>query len=278
MADLATKKRQADQALANPFSQTFVPKKKVVHMHGKTSLSMYPYTTSTMLDHELSLAFNINKTAVQNALALPHGSKLLVMGEKHNCSNLIDVETAQWKASAFEQLKDPSNLTIISYHDHTGTVINDCFDAAGDLKALADGAAADLRPAGIMFAKVRATIDFQELDLTAPEIISTFFLRLGMEDRNITLANGQIRNINTFTGPSGWLALDEEPFQELVYNHEASVEAPFDLTPPSFSSPSAVPDTDMKVLQISNAVIKASYPTHTPTNFWGVDSTGVLGC
>jgi hypothetical protein len=170
-----------------------------------------------MLDHELSLAFNINKTAVQNALALPHGSKLLVMGEKHNCSNLIDIETAQWKSSAFEQLRDTTNLTIISYHDHTGTVINECFDAAGNLKALVDGAANDVRPAGIMFAKVQGTIDFQELDVTSSsDVTSTFFLRLGMGDRNITLANGQIRSINTFTGPSNWLDLDEEEFQELI--------------------------------------------------------------
>jgi hypothetical protein len=66
MTDTSNKRtRFADEALANPFSQSFVPKKKVIHMHGKTSLSMYPDTVSSMGDHELSLAFNINKTAVQ---------------------------------------------------------------------------------------------------------------------------------------------------------------------------------------------------------------------
>jgi hypothetical protein len=85
----------AKERLANPFQKMFVSKKKMPHSYGKTTIMVYPDTTAAMGIHGRSLAFNINKNAVKNAMNINHQSKLQIMGEKHDCTNLIEVKIEQ---------------------------------------------------------------------------------------------------------------------------------------------------------------------------------------
>jgi hypothetical protein len=256
------KKRLADEVLANPFSQSFIPKKKVIFTHGKTTINVYPDITTDMGDHERSLAFNINKTAVQNAFALPHASKLQILGEKHNCSNIIDVETEQWKSTGLAQLKDPVNLTIVSYHNAAGAMSNDATDNAGALKPLIDGAVANCRPPNIIYAKVKGIMDFSSLNKNKPLSLSaTFFLRLPTDDIVINNAAGNPRTVlNTFNGPSDWLTiLDSAAFSALIFTHDESIEYPFDLLEPTFESPAASVNIESKMIKLTNDIMKIAY-------------------
>ena len=129
-------KRTYDEALVNNLSRSFVPKKKITHHHGKIVVLVYPDITNDMPDAERTYAFNINKAAVTNEASLSYPSKLAIMGEKHNCTNLIDIELGQWKDIGFHQLKDPSYLSVISYHSSTGATINNCLAQNGALKPI----------------------------------------------------------------------------------------------------------------------------------------------
>jgi hypothetical protein len=108
------RKRLADEELANPFQKTFVPKRKIAHSHGKTTIMVCRQdTTPSMGIHKRSLAFNINKNAVKNAMGINHLSKLQIMGKKHDCTNLIEVKIEQCASPGLNSLKDPTNLTVL---------------------------------------------------------------------------------------------------------------------------------------------------------------------
>ena len=55
-----------------------------------------------MSNDERSLAFNINKTALQNARAITYDQKINHMGELLGCSNIIDIERSVYKNAAFD--------------------------------------------------------------------------------------------------------------------------------------------------------------------------------
>jgi hypothetical protein len=254
------KKRLADEELANPFQKTFIPKKKITHSYGKTTIMVYQDTTVSMGVHERSLAFNINKNAVKNAMSINHLSKLQIMGEKHDCTNLIEVEIEQWTSLGLKSLKDPTHLQVVSYHDYQGAAIPDAKNAAGELKAISDGPVIDCRPNNIVYAKVKGTMDFTSLnDNRTCSIPATFFVRLPTTDQVVlnTVNNG--RNLHTFGGPSDWINLGPDQYHHLIYEHPESIQDPFELVPPMFSSPQASVDTDTKITKITTNIIKGAY-------------------
>ena len=138
--------KRKDQVVIDNLNQSFIPKKKVTHYHGKLTLQLYADITHDMMDPERTYAFNVNKTAVKNEHALSYTSKLDIMGEKHNSTNIVDVELNQWKTEGLTQLKSNDELKVLSCHDHTGAPILNCADANGRIKPIQDGLAADCRP------------------------------------------------------------------------------------------------------------------------------------
>ena len=183
------------------------------------------------------------------------------MGELHNCSNLIDVEVTQWKSTSFNKLRDNSNLFVITYHDAHGSMVSDCLDNAGNLKPLADGPVADCRPNDIVYARIKGTINFDDLSLSTKAINVPFFLRLPTSTTVIANTAATPRNVTTFDGPSDWLTIDTDAYQTLIYSHLEAIDVPFDLNPPDFTSPITQIDTESSEIKITDNIIKAAYPT-----------------
>jgi hypothetical protein len=230
--------------------EDFVPKKKVLVQINKTNLYVYPNVTPEMGDNERSLAFNINKTALVNAHSISFNQKLNHMGELLGCSNIIDIERAVYKNAAFDFLKINTNFIALSYHNAQDGIINEAFDAAGNLKPVADGPINACRPGGIFFCKVRATINLTNLDPSITPIPTSFFLRLPVNDQVLANAAGNNRTLNTFNGPAGWLTGDQVAFTTLIYSHPDTVHEPFDLVAPDFTAPEAIIDIESRVNKI----------------------------
>jgi hypothetical protein len=218
--------------------EDFVPKKKVLVQINKRSLYVYP----DMGNNKHSLAFNINKTALVNARSISFNQKLNHMGELLGCSNIIDIERTIYKNTAFNFPKINTNLIALSYHNAQVGIINDAFDAAGNLKPVTDGPINACRPDGIFFCKVRATINLTNLDPSIPPIPTSFFLRLPVNDRVVVNAASNNRTLHTFNGPTGWLTGDQVAFTTLIYFHPDTVHEPFDLKAPDFTAPEAIVD------------------------------------
>jgi hypothetical protein len=242
MTTLSPAKRKNDETLH--IEDKFIPKKKVIVQIGRTNLYVYPTVTADMSDDERSLAFNINKTALQNARSIPYDQKINHMGKLLGCSNLIDIERSVFKNAAFDYLKQNVNLQVVSYHNAQGAMVNDALDPAGIIKPVQDGAINTCRPDNIFFAKMRSTINLAHIDSSITMIHTSFFIRLPTNNQVINNAAGNPRTINTFDSPSDWLTIEQQAFEQLIYGHADSIHEPFDLRAPDFTSPEAIPDRE----------------------------------
>jgi hypothetical protein len=219
-------------------------------------MNLYVYP---MGDNERSMAFSINKTALANAQALSYNQKLNHIGELLGCSNLVDIKPNEFKNAAFDFIKVNTNLTLISYHNAQGGIINDALDAAGQLMPIQNGAINTCRPNGICFAKVRASINLTDLDDTIGIIPTKHFIRLPTNNSVVNNAAGNPRTLHTFDGPSDWLVISAAAYQTLIYSHADSVHEPFDLRAPEFTSPEAIPDIETRVNKIEEDISKAAW-------------------
>jgi hypothetical protein len=241
--------------------EDFVPKKKVLVQINKTNLYMYPNVTPGMGNNERSLVFNFNKTALVNARSISFNQKLNHMGELLGYSNIIDIKRNVFKNTAFDFLKINTNLIALSYHNAQGGIINNAFDAAGNLKPVQDSGVNACRPDGISFCKVRATINLTNLDPSITPIPTSFFLRLPVNDRVVANAADNNRTLHTFDGPAAWLTGDQAKFTTLIYSHADTVHEPFNLVAPDFTTPEAIIDIESRVNKIEEDISKASWNT-----------------
>jgi hypothetical protein len=255
-----SKKRKADEALAQNHVHNFIPKKKVQYAFSRATLNIYPETDNTMNDHELALAFNVNKSAVTNSPLKPE-NRLIVMAERHNTTNIVDVGIEEWTTTVMQRLKNPANLQAISYHKYEGNIINYALTAAGILRPVQDGPINQCRPPNVVHAKIEGTVDLAQLNNDIPTTIRVLFfiLRLPVGDQNVNNAAGAARNLHTFTGPSDYLTLPIPEYQTLIYSHPNSVDDTYDLLPPTFIAPRASVDIESKVTVIRKQVIKLAY-------------------
>jgi hypothetical protein len=257
MATLSPVNKQRNDVLH--IEDKFIPKKKVIVQIGRTNLYVYPTVTADMTDDERSLPFNINKTALQNARSIPYDQKINHMGELLGCSNLIDIERSVFKNAAFDFLKQNVNLTLVSYHNAQGIIVNDALDPAGNLKPVQDGAINACRPDNIFFAKIRSIVDLATIDSSITTIPTNFFIRLPTNGQVINNAAGNPRTLNTFDGPSDWLNIEQQAFEQLIYSHADSIHEPFDLRAPDFTSPEAIPDRESRINKIEEDISKAAW-------------------
>ena len=254
---LSPTKRKADEAIAINSTMPFKTKNKITRTFGRTTIMVYPDVTSDMDDIERALAYNIDKSALINARAIPYSQKLSIFREILGCSNLVEVELRTYTNAAFAFLKQGTNLTLITYHNKQGAIVNNALDNTGTLKPIQNGATADCRPDNIHYACISTTISFVNIDTTAKDVPFTFFIRLPTGNRNLTNTTGVVRTMHTFTGPSNWLNLADGQYQTLVYDHNKSIEEPFTLLPPNFASPDAVVELEDTINRLEERVNKA---------------------
>eukprot|EP00956_Cyclotella_meneghiniana_P009927 scaffold13727_cov52-Cyclotella_meneghiniana.AAC.1 len=72
---------------------------------------------------------------------------------------------SQWTSCLMTKWVDPASLTVVSYHNLRGSIINSAIDPAiGILKDITDGTRATRRPKGVRFALVRLPLNFTDLN------------------------------------------------------------------------------------------------------------------
>ena len=110
------------------------------------------------------------------------------------------VLSSQWTSRFNAAWNDPSQLTVLSFHDPQGGIIADAIDdATGALREISDGPAATRRPSNVRFAQVRLTLDFTDLHHSnAPTSVHVdYFIPLPMG--NVTFQGNNGQDITRFT-------------------------------------------------------------------------------
>ncbi len=123
---------------------------------------------------ERAYAFQIAKTSLTN---LPVELKLIInaFGAQLNASSTTEGIISDFKSYFYDRWMSFDNLTILSFHDLAGNIINNTTTPA-DLQILlpvGDGNLANCRSQGVRFVRIQFVMDFASLVTAAPYPIST---------------------------------------------------------------------------------------------------------
>jgi hypothetical protein len=133
---------QAIHALKSPFA----PCKPEIVSIGQTSVSLYPKFDSTMTNAEKAMAFQHNKTTLLSA-NVNQRARILTLADRIDLMLTAESSLANWECKLSCHWADFVCLSILSWHNTAGNLINDTTMAADAsiLKPVQDGAAADCR-------------------------------------------------------------------------------------------------------------------------------------
>jgi hypothetical protein len=184
----------------------FVPL-DLVNVHvGRTTVKLYPKVGPAMQIWERAHAYQINKTALTN---LPTDLKLIIdaFGAQLNASSTTEGIISDFKRHFSGNWMNFQNLTILSFHDSAGAIINDTTSATDPqvLLPVQNGNLAVCRSQGVRFARVQCVLDFAPLIAAVPYPTSTilrvsYYLELPQESRAMTNGTGAAYNLVSFLG------------------------------------------------------------------------------
>jgi hypothetical protein len=144
-----------------------------VHV-GRMTVKLYPKIGPTMLIWERAHAYQINETALTN---LPTDLKLIIdaFGAQLNASSTTEGIISDFKRYFYDHWMCFQNLTILSFHDLAGAIINDTTSPANPqvLLPVQDGNLANCRSQGVRFLRIQCVLDFGSLVTATLYPIST---------------------------------------------------------------------------------------------------------
>jgi hypothetical protein len=161
--------------MATPFNLNaisemgFMPLDLVNVTVGRVSAKLYPKTTSTMQILNRAHAWQINKTALFN---LPMDFKLVIdaFGAQLNGTSTVEGIVSNWNCFFADCWYIIYHLTIISFHNSKGMVMNDTTTAADAqiLLPVQNGVVAACRQQDIKIIWVQCVINFAPLVTALP--------------------------------------------------------------------------------------------------------------
>ena len=206
---------------------SFTPRAMTSVTIAKHVVSLYPVVDATMPVHERAYAFQMNKAAIMN-LPVKTSTKLDALGVQLNASTSVDGSKASWVHHFHGGWTDfATNLTILSYHNSAGAIINNATIAGAQgliLKPIQDGPVADCRPADIRFVRVRLALDYSSL-LPAPAagaahppcfLRSEFYFELPQTTDQVLDGNNNPRQLTTWHGAADLTTLTSDDVRALI--------------------------------------------------------------
>jgi hypothetical protein len=147
-----------------PLGTPFALKSLVQVCVGPTMINLYPVIDQTMRPHERAHAFHINKTAL-SAQNIDLRLQLDALGNQLNLSTTVDGTINDWFRHFFDSWFDFCRLTILSFHNLKGNIIQDTTDAANPavLLPVVNGPLITYRKANVKYVRVQITINFATL-------------------------------------------------------------------------------------------------------------------
>jgi hypothetical protein len=139
-----------------------------VHV-GRKTVKLYPKIRPAMKIWERPYAFQIAKTFLTN---LPAELKLIIdaFGTQLKASSTTEGIISDFKRYFYDRWMSFNNLTILSFHDSAGSIINNMTTPANlqILMPVQDGNLANCHSQGVRFVCVQCVMDFASLVTATP--------------------------------------------------------------------------------------------------------------
>ena len=157
-------------------SPPFVLKANVVVRITKSDILLYPMLEQDSTPAERAYAFHINKNAIE-AIAADACSKIDIMCTQLNQDAFADGKKNEWIRHYEVTWLNVSTLSITSFHNITGAVVNNATTATDSKVVLPVivGAVADCHPDGVQFVHLQLELDFTTL---APDFFGSKIIKV----------------------------------------------------------------------------------------------------
>jgi hypothetical protein len=155
----------APASLGTPFAPRLLVQVRV----RPATIGLYLVVDPLMPPHERAHAFHINKTAL-TAQNIDIRLQLDALGTQLNLSATVDGTINDWFRFFYDSWFDFSKLTILSFHNVKGDIVQDTMDAADPtiLLLVQDGVLSDYGKKEVKFVRVPLTLDFSPLVNATP--------------------------------------------------------------------------------------------------------------
>ena len=209
----------------------FTPKALRQFTQDSKSVYVYPDISSLTNNLERTFAWFTTLTNINNS-AYDETFKYLVLGTITETSSDITSFFNAFRSFALDYIKNPANLTVLSYHSTNGLRIPSAIDGSGQLKPTENQSTQNRRPAGIVFAKLQANIKYEITGIDNPNAEAfpfTFYVRVKTEEINVTNDRGNnVPNFISFSGPSNWVSGNNKAeYLACIANFPEAITKPF---------------------------------------------------
>ena len=222
---------------------------------------MYPKVESSTPVYERAHAFQVAWTALE---PLPVDTRLILdaLGAQLNCSAIVDGLIFDWKNCFDEHWSDFSNLTIQSFHNLAGAVINNTTVAADPtiLMPVQNGAAANCCKPDVRFVCILSSINFAPLVTIAhagPTVLcSQYYLKLPQSTLPLLNGVGVNCNLTTWHGAVDLLTLSTQDVHLFILDAVlqdgpiALLQADFNLGKANINSNGLIEQIHAKILKL----------------------------
>jgi hypothetical protein len=185
----------APASLGTPFAPRLLVQVRI----GPATIGLYPVVYPSMPPQEHAHAFHINKTALA-AQNINIRLQLDALGMQLNLSATVDGTINDWFRFFYDSWFDFSKLTILSFHNVKGNIVQDTTDAADPMILLPvqDGVLSDCRKKEVKFVHVQLTLDFSPLvdanPIAGPTILRAEYYVLHQTSTDVMPAHQRYRN------------------------------------------------------------------------------------
>ena len=245
-------------------AESFRPKESEEITVGRYHAQVYPKVTTEMPDHECAFAYHQTSSALR-LLKIEPAQYLDTLGLRLGTSTIVESHKYQWLRHLDKNWCNMNHLTILSFHNSSGTAVNDaCLPGTMILKPFTDGLAANARrPADIRFVRLRLRLDYRPL-MTADQdnhvLDAHYYIELPQESRELLNSQGNAFALTTFFGADNLALLSVEDIKRDILSH-VPYSDPIDLKEAAFNVTTATVDATEIRLELERRVTKLAIPT-----------------
>jgi hypothetical protein len=241
----------------------FIPEQLVPVSVGHYQVNLYPKLSPSASVVERAHAFQICKSALS---ALNINIRILfdALGSQLNCMATINGLVYNYTQIYEEGWFNPANLQILSFHDSTGTQINNTTIACNPaiLLPVVNGPVADCRQKDVRYVRVQLSLNFAGLlgpqHIGASVIKSMYYIELPQTLVNMTNGAGAAYVLTTYHGPADITSMTAEQILVDIIN-PCLQRGPISLSRANFNLQEANTDSTTIKDQLINKILVLGY-------------------
>jgi hypothetical protein len=241
----------------------FATKSLVQDRIGLITISLYPVINQTMLPHKRAHVFHINKMALP-AQSIDLRLQLNALGNQLNLSGTVNGTINDWFQYFYNSWFNFSKLTILSFHNLKGDIIQDTKDQANPaiLLPIVHSAIITCRKANVKFVRVQLTVNFASfvnINPRGPTILCMeYYIKLPQMLVQVMNRQGTAYNLLTFHGSSNLCIFLADDFQTQILDFTFQ-DGPVDLQPLRFNLSTAQIDSTKLRSDIKAKILRLAF-------------------